>query len=206
MGGLHALPFVRETKVVLLEHEVEGVRERALALFAGKAQRAIGLKGEVVIFLTTSQEVQKLNHRYRQKDEPTDVLSFPSQNRRLVGDIAISVEIAVANAAELGHTAETELRILILHGLLHLAGYDHETDNGEMRALETRLRQQFKLPTGLIERAQGVKPDPEQVPMRARPKKKRSKKAHGNKRLENNASSQAIADLSSRRNGGGMHR
>ena len=85
---------------------------------------------------------------------------FPAEDRKRAGDIAISVEIAAANAAELGHTAETELRILILHGLLHLAGYDHETDNGEMQTLETRLRQQFKLPTGLIERAQGVKPGP----------------------------------------------
>jgi probable rRNA maturation factor len=155
VGGLFALPFVLETKVVLLEHQTEGVRERALALFAGKAQRAIGLRGEVVILITSSRQVQEMNHLYRKKNEPTDVLSFPSQNPKLVGDIAISAEIAASNAAEMGHWAETELRILILHGLLHLAGYDHETDTGEMHAQESKLRRQFGLPVGLIERTHG---------------------------------------------------
>ena len=103
-----------------------------------------------------------MNRRFRHKDEATDVLTFRmSPNRaRSAGDIAISAEIAEQNAAELGHSTETELRILILHGLLHLAGYDHETDNGEMKARETELRQQLKLPTGLIERAHGAKPRP----------------------------------------------
>ncbi len=159
MGGQLALPFVLETKVVLLEHQTGGVRERALALFAGKAQRAIGLRGEVVILITTSLQVQEMNRLYRRKDAPTDVLSFPSQSPKLIGDIAISAEIAAANAAELGHLPETELRILILHGLLHLAGYDHEADEGEMRAYESRLRQQFGLPSGLIERAHGIRPN-----------------------------------------------
>ena len=71
---------------------------------------------------------------------------------KLAGDIAISADIAAANAAEIGHSPETELKILILHGLLHLAGYDHETDNGDMQARETELRQQLGLPSGLIER------------------------------------------------------
>ena len=71
---------------------------------------------------------------------------------KMAGDIAISADIAAANAADIGHSTETELRILILHGLLHLAGYDHETDDGEMNARETKLRQQLGLPTGLIER------------------------------------------------------
>ena len=79
---------------------------------------------------------------------------------RSAGDIAISAEIAEQNAAELGHSTETELRILILHGLLHLAGYDHEADNGEMRVRETKLRQQLKLPTGLIERAHAAQSEP----------------------------------------------
>ena len=104
MGGHFALPFVLETKVVLLEYQTEGVRERALALFAGKAQRAIGLRGEVVIFITTNRQVQEMNRLYRKKNEPTDVLSFPSQSPKLVGDIAISGEIAAKNAAALGHS------------------------------------------------------------------------------------------------------
>ena len=75
---------------------------------------------------------------------------------KLAGDIAISAEIAAANAAELGHSVETELKILILHGLLHLAGYDHETDNGEMRAREDQAcASSLRLPVGLIERTHG---------------------------------------------------
>ncbi|MGC2108991.1 MAG: rRNA maturation RNase YbeY [Candidatus Korobacteraceae bacterium] len=141
--------------MLLLVHQPGGVRERALALFAGKAQRAVGLRGQVIIFVTTSAELRDLNREYRHKDEPTDVLSFEavSDHRKITGDIAISAEIAAANAAELGHSTETEIKILILHGLLHLAGYDHETDEGKMRGRETELRQQLKLPVGLIERA-----------------------------------------------------
>jgi probable rRNA maturation factor len=139
--------------MLLLVHELPDVRERALALFAGKAQRAVGLRGEVVIFVTSSGEMRKYNRKYRGKDEPTDVLAFPSSSPKTLGDVAISVEIAAANAAELGHSTETEVKVLILHGLLHLAGYDHESDDGEMQAREAELRQNLKLPTGLIERA-----------------------------------------------------
>ncbi len=138
--------------MLLLVHQLPDVRERALALFAGKAQRAVGLRGDVVIFVTCSEEMQKLNREYRGKDEPTDVLTFPSLSPRVLGDIAISVEIAAANAVELGHSTEAEVKVLILHGLLHLAGYDHETDDGEMRTRETTLRRKLGLPVGLIER------------------------------------------------------
>ena len=150
-----ALPFVLRTTVILLEQETEGVRERALALFAGKAQRAIGLRGEVAIFITGDAELRRMNRQYRHKDEPTDVLTFElwSERANRAGDMAISAEMAAANAAELGHSAETELKILILHGLLHLAGYDHENDNGKMQAREAELRLHLKLPVaGLIER------------------------------------------------------
>jgi probable rRNA maturation factor len=149
---LYALPFVLEKKVVLLEHNHPEIRARALSLFAAKAQRALGLSGEVNVRITSNRELQKLNRRFRKKDKPTDVLSFPSAMPKLSGDIAISADIAAANAADIGHSTETELRILILHGLLHLAGYDHETDGGEMQTRETKLRQRLGLPTGLIER------------------------------------------------------
>jgi probable rRNA maturation factor len=141
--------------VIILEHEDEAIRERALALFAGKAQRAVRLPGEVNIRITSSREMRELNWRFRKKNQPTDVLSFPSSLHQLAGDIAISAEIAASNAAQLGHSTETELRILILHGLLHLAGYDHETDRGEMQAREAKLGQLLKLPVGLIERTHG---------------------------------------------------
>ena len=152
--------FVLETEVLLLVHEPRGVRERALALFAGRARRAIGLTGDPIIFITTSAELRKMNRQYRNKDEATDVLSFETMTAsgRVVGELAISAEIAAASARQLRHSTETELRILILHGLLHLAGYDHETDNGEMRALETKLRIKLKLPVGLIERAHTPRP------------------------------------------------
>ncbi len=150
-----ALPFVLAKKVVILEHQPKGVRERALALFAGKAQRAVGVRGEVCIFITSSRELRDMNRRFRKKDEATDILTFRLGPNRVksAGDLAISGEIASENAAELGHSTETELKVLILHGLLHLAGYDHEIDNGQMKARETELRKQLNLPTGLIERA-----------------------------------------------------
>jgi probable rRNA maturation factor len=139
--------------VIILEHEIEGSSARALSLFAAKAQRTVGLRGEVNIRIASSRELQELNRRFRRQNRPTDVLSFPSETPRLAGDIAISAEIAAANAAELGHSTEAEVKVLILHGLLHLAGYDHETDDGEMRTRETALRRQLGLPVGLIERA-----------------------------------------------------
>jgi probable rRNA maturation factor len=142
--------------VIILEHEDEDIRERALALFARKARRAVRLRGEVNIRITSSHEMRELNRRFRKKNRPTDVLSFPGGMPKLAGDIAVSAEIAASNAAALGHSTETELKILILHGLLHLAGYDHETDGGEMQAREVKLRQQLKLPVGLIERAHGA--------------------------------------------------
>lgn len=95
----------------------------------------------------------ELNRRFRKQSKPTDVLSFPSAEPGLAGDIAISADIAAANAAELGHSVETELKVLMLHGMLHLAGYDHEIDDGEMQARESKLRTRLKLPVGLIERA-----------------------------------------------------
>jgi probable rRNA maturation factor len=151
--GFNALPFVVETKVIILEHENEDFRARSQSLFASRARRVVGLHGEVNVRVTSSREMRELNRRFRKKSKPTDVLSFPSGIPEMAGDIAISGEIAAANATALGHSTETELKVLILHGLLHLAGFDHETDNGEMRAQENKLRQQLKLPVGLIERA-----------------------------------------------------
>lgn len=141
--------------MIILEHEESGIRERALALFTTKATRAVGVRGELSVRITSNSEMRELNRRFRHKNVPTDVLSFPSGLPKLAGDIAISVEIAAVNANTLGHSLETELKVLILHGLLHLAGYDHEADKGEMRAKENTLRKRLNLPTGLIERANG---------------------------------------------------
>lgn len=124
---------------------------RALAA----AQSAVGLSGEVTVMLTTDAGIRRLNRRFRGKNKATDVLSFPAADPALgvAGDLAISVETAARQAAEQGHGLNVELRVLILHGMLHLAGYDHETDAGEMAALEARLRARLRIPVGLIERA-----------------------------------------------------
>ena len=116
-------------------------------------QHELGIEGDVDVCVTSSREMQALNRRFRKKNKPTDVLTFPSASPSFGGDIAISLEIAAANAEELGHSLANEVKILILHGMLHLAGYDHEIDDGEMRAREVELRKKFKLPVSLIERA-----------------------------------------------------
>lgn len=121
--------------------------------FLRAAQRAVGIRGEVNVLITSNDKMRRLNRDFRGKDKATDVLSFPAaQNGRVAGDIAISRGIARENAKALGHSLTTEVKILLLHGLLHLAGHDHESDNGEMAALEQQLRAKLKLPAGLIER------------------------------------------------------
>jgi probable rRNA maturation factor len=136
--------------MVILEKKVDGSAARELNRFVRKAQSLAGVRGEVSVLITGNARVQELNRRYRRKDKPTDVLSFP---RAQGGDIAISLDIASESARLYGHRSLEELKILVLHGMLHLAGYDHERDNGRMAARETRLRAQLNLPTALIERA-----------------------------------------------------
>jgi probable rRNA maturation factor len=121
-----------------------------------EAQLAVGLKGEVSVLLTTDDGIRALNRRFRKKNKATDVLSFPVEaGFGLAGDLAISVDTAARQAAEQGHRLSVELRVLMLHGLLHLAGYDHESDNGMMAKVERRLRAKLRLPQGLIERVVG---------------------------------------------------
>jgi len=97
--------------------------------------------------------VRALNRSFRRKDKPTDVLSFPGPQG---GDIAICAEIARQNAHRLGHSVTEEIKVLMLHGMLHLAGYDHETDAGEMERKEAHLRAKLKLPVSLIQRSRPV--------------------------------------------------
>ena len=116
----------------------------AWSRFAGKALEAIGKHGSSsTIAFVSDRRIRDLNRRFRNVDKPTDVLSFPSEEETNLGDIAISVETAAAQAKENGLTFDTEIAQLILHGLLHLSGYDHETDNGEMNRLELRLRKKL---------------------------------------------------------------
>ena len=111
----------------------------------------------MAVTLVGDVRVRDLNRRYRQVDHATDVLSFPSGEARgagaFLGDVVIARGVARRQAARAGHAMGTELRVLALHGLLHLLGYDHETDGGRMARLERRLRRQGGLREGLIERA-----------------------------------------------------
>jgi probable rRNA maturation factor len=123
-------------------------------------------RGSVGVAIVSDARIRALNRSYRRKDYATDVLSFPSNPKSLIpspeslipnpdrflGDIVIARGIARRQAREAGHPEATELRILALHGLLHLLGYDHERDNGRMRRLERRLRRKGGLEEGLIER------------------------------------------------------
>lgn len=131
----------------------------SLGRFVGRARRVAGLRGRVNVLVTTNSAMRSLNSQFRGKDKPTDVLSFPSlsANRTptaLAGELAISAEIAAANAARLGHPPAAEVKVLVLHGILHLAGYDHERDNGSMARKEAKLRRALNLPLALIERAE----------------------------------------------------
>jgi probable rRNA maturation factor len=146
---------------------------RALAQFLGKAQSAVRLRGQVTVLLTTDTTIRDLNRRFRGQDKATDVLSFAADTRvqnEESGDLAISVDMARRQGTACDHTLGVELKVLILHGLLHLAGYDHESDQGRMEHRERLLRKRLGLPTGLIERA-ASKSHGERAGKRARSRK-----------------------------------
>jgi probable rRNA maturation factor len=149
--------------LVILQKRVARLSQRALARFVLRARRAVGLRGVPDVRVTSSTAVRALNRQFRGKNKATDVLSFPSladtmpplvRGALIAGDIVLSADIARQNAARLGHSAAEEVKILVLHGILHLAGFDHERDNGRMARKEMKLRQALKLPTALIERTQ----------------------------------------------------
>jgi probable rRNA maturation factor len=132
---------------------------RTLSRFLVDAQAAVRLKGEVSVLLTTDAAIRRLNRQFRGKNKATDVLSFPAEGigaEGYAGDLAVSVPTALRQAIEQGHSLSTEIKVLILHGLLHLAGYDHEADQGKMARRERQLRARLALPQGLIERAANV--------------------------------------------------
>jgi probable rRNA maturation factor len=141
--------------LVVLKKRVPGLSESSLAKFLLRARHAARLPGKVSVLVTGSRELQRLNRKFRGKDKPTDVLSFPATPEAadgLAGDVAISADIAAGNAQRLDHDPADEIKILLLHGVLHLAGYDHEHDHGEMARKERQLRQALGLPIALIER------------------------------------------------------
>ena len=126
-----------------------------LTRFLNRARAAVGVKGAVDVLLADDPTLRHLNKTFRNQNKPTDVLSFPAPSAfaaKHAGDLAISLETAARQAKAYSHTLAEETKILILHGLLHLAGEDHETDNGEMAAREATLRRELRLPATLIER------------------------------------------------------
>lgn len=119
-------------------------------------------RGEVCVALVSDARIKALNRQFRGKDQVTDVLSFPADRpaglrpgpRGFLGDIVIAAGVAKKQAKAAGHRLNIEIRLLALHGLLHLLGYDHEEDGGKMARVEARLRKKAGLPEGLIERAE----------------------------------------------------
>jgi probable rRNA maturation factor len=113
---------------------------------------------EIELIITDNDTIQKINKEYRNIDKATDVLSFPydeSVAMAPLGSIVISYDFVEQGAKEFGHTKEDELALLFIHGLLHILGYDHETDSGEMRKKEQSLIEQLALPKSLIVRTEG---------------------------------------------------
>jgi probable rRNA maturation factor len=152
--------------MIIIRKAAPGISEQALARFAQRARKAAGLRGQVNVVLTSSRDIRALNRRFRGKDKPTDVLSFPPLPvvaDAFSGDIVISADIACRNARLYRHAPAQELKILILHGMLHLAGYDHESDGGEMARKEERLRRELGLSNGLIRRTDHVAHPPSRV-------------------------------------------
>jgi probable rRNA maturation factor len=155
----------RRLRVTLTDASGRAVRAGALAAWLREAAPPRA-GGAVTIALVSDATMRRLNRQFAGKDKATDVLSFPASERgsrdprhtgeprcpQLLGDIAIATGIARRQAREAGHSYARELRVLALHGLLHLLGYDHETDEGTMARVEARLRRKGGLPAGVIER------------------------------------------------------
>jgi probable rRNA maturation factor len=145
-----------------------GLSKAGLARFLNRARAAVGIKGEVHVLLADDATLKRLNKTFRGKNKATDVLSFPAGDASVgdssvlagngsgvAGDLAISLETAARQAEQFGHSLRDEVRVLLLHGVLHLAGFDHEADAGEMAAREAELRRELRVTTSLIARVSG---------------------------------------------------
>jgi len=144
-----------ELGVVLLDRQRRRrVRPDRVRRVLRAAARDLGVSGELAVVLAGDRTLRSLNARYRGKDKPTDVLSFPGPGGEAgLGDVVISLDTAERNARALGRTLPQEVDVLALHGLLHVLGYDHETDDGTMDRLERRLRRKL-----LASRGRGARP------------------------------------------------
>jgi len=139
---------------VLFRRAPAGLPRRTLRAFASTLRDTVAGEREFVCLITDDRELRRLNLQFRGKDYATDVLSFPAgADSEDIGEIAISADRAAAQAREFGHSLSDEIRILMLHGVLHLLGMDHEKDRGEMARAEARWRRKLDLPSSLIARA-----------------------------------------------------
>lgn len=138
---------------LLFHRPTPGVSRRGLRTFARRLESEAAGGRSFCCLITGDEELRRLNREFRKKDYATDVLSFPAREAAdFLGEIAISFERAKHQAREHGHAISDEIAILMLHGVLHLLGLDHETDRGRMARIERKWRAAFGLPAGLIER------------------------------------------------------
>lgn len=139
--------------ILLYRRAGTGLPKRELRAFALTLRDLVAGGRPFSCLLTNDAELRRLNKMFLGNDYPTDVLSFPSGDEAELGEVAVSVERAAEQAGALGHSREDEIRILMLHGVLHLLGMDHETDRGKMARAEKKWRAELGLPVGLIERS-----------------------------------------------------
>jgi probable rRNA maturation factor len=139
---------------LLFQHPTRHAKRTELRAFWRRLIAEVAGGRDAVCLISTDYELRRLNREFRGKDTATDVLSFPASTKTdELGEIAISWDRATEQAWEMGHATGDEVRVLMLHGVLHLLGMDHESDSGEMLRAETRWRKKLGLPHGLIERA-----------------------------------------------------
>ncbi len=138
--------------LVLFRRAPTGLERPALKEFARTLRDAVASGREFHCLISDDRELRRLNRQFLGADYATDVLSFPLHDDPLLGEMAISAERAAEQARQFGHSRFDEIRILMLHGVLHLTGMDHETDRGAMARAEARWRKKLNLPAGLIAR------------------------------------------------------
>lgn len=141
-----------EGSTVTFRRVPAGIRPESIRTFARTLQSRVAKARPFDCLIAGDADLRRLNRDFRGKDYATDVLSFPSIAGASLGDLAISAARARVQAREFGHSLDDEIRILMLHGVLHLLGFDHETDGGKMARAEKRWRTRLGLPNGLIER------------------------------------------------------
>ncbi len=138
---------------LLFRNAPRGLDRKQIRGFAKKLCSAVSPGRAFTVLITNDKELQRLNAAFLGKDYATDVLSFPFEGPGMeLGEIAISAQLARIQSKEFSHTVEQEISILMLHGVLHLQGMDHQADRGKMRRAETKWRLELGLPQGLIER------------------------------------------------------